>query len=208
MLHRTPFLLPLLYPRLLWRMPADTKTLYLTFDDGPVPGPTEFVLDTLKQYGIEATFFCIGDNIHKHPEVFSKIIAAQHAIGNHTFNHVKGWQTDNATYQQNILLCDEQILKHQTLPSVRYFRPPYGRIRRSQIKALHDRTIVMWDVLTRDYDVSQSAAQCLRGSLQATRNGSIVVFHDSLKASRNLYAVLPAYIEACLAQGYTFRALR
>ena len=208
MLHRTPFLLPLLYPRLLWRMPADTKTLYLTFDDGPVPGPTEFVLDTLKQYGLEATFFCIGDNIRKHPEVFSRIIQEQHAIGNHTFNHVKGWQTDNATYLQNILLCDEQILKHQALPSVQYFRPPYGRITRSQIKALPDRTIVMWDVLTRDYDTRQSAAQCLKGSLQATRPGSIIVFHDSLKAARNLNAVLPAYIETCLAQGYTFKALR
>lgn len=208
MLHRTPFLLPLLYPRLLWRMPADTKTLYLTFDDGPVPGPTDFVLDTLKQYNIEATFFCIGDNIRKHPYVFSRIVKEQHAIGNHTYNHLKGWQTDTDTYLQNIALCDQQIREHQSMPTVQYFRPPYGRITRSQIKALPDRTIVMWDVLTRDYDASQGAAQCLRGSLQATRNGSIIVFHDSLKAARNLYAVLPAYIEACLKQGYTFKALR
>ncbi|NBW37687.1 MAG: polysaccharide deacetylase family protein [Cytophagia bacterium] len=208
MLHRTPFFLPLLYPGLLWRMPADKKEIYLTFDDGPVPGPTEFVLDELKKYNLTATFFCIGDNIGKHPDLFKRIISEGHVVANHTFNHLKGWQTATTTYLDNINKCDQIIAAHSTLPTAKYFRPPYGRITREQIKKLSNKKIVMWDVLTRDYDATLAPAHCLKQSLAATRSGSIVVFHDSLKAEKNLTAVLPKYIEACLAQGYTFTAFR
>lgn len=208
MLHRTPFFLPLLYPGLLWRMPSNKKEIYLTFDDGPVPGPTEFVLDELKKYKLAATFFCIGDNIHKHPDLFKRIINEGHAVANHTFNHLKGWQTSTPEYLDNIKKCDQVMDANSASVTATYFRPPYGRITRAQIKALTDKKIVMWDVLTRDYDANLSPTSCLQESLKATRNGSIVVFHDSVKAEKNLREVLPKYIEACLAQGYTFAAFR
>ncbi|WP_174842767.1 polysaccharide deacetylase family protein [Chryseotalea sanaruensis] len=204
MLHRTPFFLPILYPGLLWRMPSDKKEIYLTFDDGPVPGPTEFVLDELKKHNLTATFFCIGDNIHKHPELFKRIMEEGHTVANHTFNHLKGWQTSLSTYIDNVKKCDQEIAINSSSPVVSYFRPPYGRITRAQIKALDNKKIVMWDVLTRDYDATLSPERCLKQSLNATRNGSIVVFHDSIKAEKNLRYVLPKYIEACLIKGYTF----
>jgi peptidoglycan-N-acetylglucosamine deacetylase len=206
MLHRTPFFLPLLYPGLLWRMPSNKKEIYLTFDDGPVPGATEFVLDELKKQKLNATFFCIGDNIHKHPDLFKRIQNEGHAVANHTFNHLKGWQTSTPDYLDNIKKCDQVMDANNA--SATYFRPPYGRITRAQIKALNDKKIVMWDVLTRDYDANLSSSRCLQQSLNATRNGSIVVFHDSVKAEKNLREVLPKYIDACLAQGYTFVAFR
>lgn len=212
MLHRTPLILPLLYPSLLWRMPTDEKTLYLTFDDGPLPGPTEFVLDELKKHSIKATFFCIGDNIHRHPELFRKVVSEEHAVGNHTHNHLKGWQTKTEVYIKNIKECDNEIIVHCPLSpdsnrDVNYFRPPYGRITRNQIRTIKDKRIVMWDVLTRDYDASLSPEKCLKNSLAAVRNGSIIVFHDSIKAERNLRFVLPRFLEACLQQGYSFKKL-
>lgn len=208
MLHRTPFFLPILYPGLLWRMPTDKKEIYLTFDDGPVPGPTEFVLDELKKHKLTATFFCIGDNIHKYPELFQRLSEEGHAVANHTFNHLKGWKTSLSTYIDNVKKCDQVITTNSSLQTISYFRPPYGRITRAQIKALNNKKIVMWDVLTRDYDATLSTERCLKQSLNATRNGSIVVFHDSIKAEKNLRYVLPKYIQACLAEGYTFAAFR
>lgn len=212
MLHRTPAILPLLFPKLLWRMPVDKKELYLTFDDGPIPVVTEFVLEALTKYDIKATFFCIGDNIRKHPEIFKKIVRDGHAVGNHTYNHLKGWQTSVEKYSQNIHQCDAEITVN-CLPmaigmsTVNCFRPPYGRITPKQIKTIKDKTIVMWDVLTRDYDASLAPEKCLTGSLKAVRNGSIIVFHDSLKAEKNLRYTLPRLIEACLENGYTFKTL-
>lgn len=207
MIHRTPAILPLLYPSLLWRMPADKKELYLTFDDGPIPGPTDFVLEELAKNEIMATFFCIGDNIRKHPEIFQRVVSAGHAIGNHTFNHLKGWQTSTKEYLDNIAQCEDLIIDYCQLPIVNLFRPPYGRITRTQIKAMPEKKIVMWDVLTRDYNKSISPEQCLKRSVKAVRNGSIIVFHDSMKAEGNLVYVLPRFIEHCLNEGYTFKPL-
>ena len=136
MIHRTPFILPLIYPSLIWRMPAGKKELFLTFDDGPVPGPTEFVLKTLKRFDVKATFFCIGDNIRKHPAVFKSIVASGHTVGNHTFNHLNGWKTGTPEYVKNINACNSEI--EAQLPSSaklelsNVFRPPYGRITRNQ----------------------------------------------------------------------------
>jgi peptidoglycan/xylan/chitin deacetylase (PgdA/CDA1 family) len=206
MAYRTPSILPLLYPQLVWRMPADKKELYLTFDDGPVPGPTEFVLDELNKHDIQATFFCIGDNIRKHPHIFKKVVEAGHAVGNHTFNHLKGWQTDTQTYVDNVNACDREIATNHH-PAGHLFRPPYGRITRKQIRSIQNKKIVMWDVLTRDYDATVSADKCLLSSLKAIRNGSIIVFHDSSKAEKNLMHVLPIFIERCLEQGYKFKRL-
>lgn len=188
-------------------MPVEEKNIYLTFDDGPVPGVTEFVLDELRKNDIKATFFSIGDNIYKHPGIFSKIIADGHAVGNHTFNHLSGWRTKKEKYIDNVSLCEKEILKHSPPSSSRLFRPPYGRIKRSQIGMLNDYKIVMWDVLTHDYAQSLAPETCLEGSIHAVRPGSIVVFHDSYKAERNLRFVLPAFIRHFKKLGYNFRSL-
>jgi peptidoglycan/xylan/chitin deacetylase (PgdA/CDA1 family) len=203
--HRTPFVLPWLYPSLTWRMPSEEKNIYLTFDDGPVHGPTEFALDELKKYSAKATFFCIGDNVHKHPEIFSKIIQGGHAVGNHTFNHLNGWKTASSIYLQNVKKCDDILNSHTT--STKLFRPPYGRITRNQIKLLEGYTIVMWDVLSVDYARSLSAERCLRNTIAATRDGSIVVFHDSYKAEKNMTHALPRYLEHFTSKGYSFKTL-
>jgi peptidoglycan-N-acetylglucosamine deacetylase len=212
LIFRTPFFLPWFLPALTWRVSTDKKEIFLTFDDGPVPGPTEFVLDTLAKFNAKATFFCIGDNIRKHPEVFAKLISAGHSIGNHTFNHLKGWNYTIEHYLQNIELCTNQIAtvssRQSTVDSRLLFRPPYGRITKAQIRSVRQtHKIIMWDVLTQDYRQSLSKENCLSGSLKASRPGSIVVFHDSLKAERNLSYALPRYLEYFSAKGYIFSAL-
>ena len=211
-LYRTPFFLPKFYPSLLWRMPTEKKELFITFDDGPINGPTEFVLEQLKKYNAKATFFCIGDNVRKHPQVFEKVVNAGHTIGNHTYNHLKGWNTSLEKYLENVKQCDDQILNTPTsnlqLPTSSLMRPPYGRITSSQIKSLKEKyTIVMWDVLTHDYSKSISQQNCLNGSIKATRPGSIIVFHDSLKAERNMTYVLPKFLEHFSNEGYEFESL-
>src|SRR6478609_7866126 len=208
MVFRTPFFLPWFYPQLVWRIPVEEKIIYLTFDDGPVPGPTEFVLDTLNQFNVKATFFCIGDNVKKNPDVFKRILKEGHYAANHTFNHLKGWNTELNEYIQNVKLCQEVLTSNQN-GEIRnkLFRPPYGRIKRNQITNLSEYKIVMWDVLTSDYNKNISPQRCLIQSIKATRPGSIVVFHDSLKAERNMNYVLPKYIEYFLSKGFTFGVL-
>lgn len=216
-LFRSPFFLPWLYPQLLWRMKTTSKELYLTFDDGPVSGPTDFVLDELKKVDAKGTFFCIGDNIKKHPQVFKKIVEQGHGVGNHTFHHLSGWKTKKEKYLENIRLCEDELTRqHQDFlgqsqrPKANgqhLFRPPYGRIKRSQIRLLTEYQIVMWDVLTHDYAKNLAPDTCLNGSIAATRPGSIIVFHDSLKAEKNLTYVLPRFINHFKNLGYTFHSL-
>jgi len=200
-LIKTPLILKKLYPGLIWNFNRDRRCIYLTFDDGPIPIVTPFVLKTLKRYNAKATFFCIGDNVQKHPKVFEQVKAAGHAIGNHTFNHLRGWSTDTPTYTENFKKCDELV--HSQL-----FRPPYGRIKRAQIKALkadnNNIDIVMWDVLSGDFDNSLEPEKCLKGVLSATQNGSVVVFHDSLKAFPRLEYVLPRALAYWNKMGYEF----
>ena len=200
--YRTPFIFPLLYPQLTWHIPTQEKIIYLTFDDGPVPGTTEFVLDLLKKHNGQATFFCIGDNVLRNPEVFKKIREGNHVIGNHTFNHLKGWKFSTKEYVENTIKCAEVIGKENLL-----FRPPYGRITRSQIRALNDQKIIMWDVLTHDYLASLSGQKCLQGSIAATRPGSIVVFHDSHKAEKNMMYALPRYMDHFMNLGFKFKSI-
>lgn len=190
-------------------MPAGAKTLYLTFDDGPVPGPTEFVLEQLSRANAKGTFFTIGDNVRKHPQLFARILNEGHAVGNHTYNHVSGWKTPLLGYVANVSECDAVMIGHSDnrLKSVPMFRPPYGRITRRQIASLTKYRIMMWDVLTNDYAKNLEAEACLSGSLAAARPGSIVVFHDSLKAEKNLTYVLPRFLDHFGSQGYTFEAL-
>ena len=203
-LVKTPLLLKKLYPGLTWNLSRADRCIYLTFDDGPIPIVTPFVLKTLKQYNAKGTFFCIGDNIQKYPDIFDQVKADGHTIGNHTFNHLRGWNTDTQVYADNFKKC-------ATLMNTPNFRPPHGRIKREQIKALKtiqpDIKIVMWDVLSGDFDLALKPERCLKDVLSKTENGSIVVFHDSLKAQPRLEYVLPRALKYWSKKGYEFRGL-
>lgn len=203
-LVKSPLLLKWYYPSLVWNKSRSDKVIYLTFDDGPIPVVTEFVLNTLKRFDCKATFFCIGDNISKHPEIFQQIKNDGHAIGNHTFNHLKGWKTKDNTYIQNFQHC-------QQLTQSNLFRPPYGRIKKSQIKALKainpQLDIVMWDVLSGDFDLALSPEKCFENVARNTESGSIIVFHDSLKAFDRLKFALPAALAFLIKKGYQFHTL-
>lgn len=209
--HRTPFFLPMLFPSsLIWRIPTTQPELYLTFDDGPVDGPTDFVLEVLQEYSASATFFCIGDNVRKHEHVFQKICHQGHRVGNHTFNHVNGWKSTLDDYTRNVKQCDDQmnnLLPPEMLTYHPLFRPPYGRITRSQITALRSYKIIMWDVLSVDYNSKLAPEKCLRNTVNAARPGSILVFHDSFKAEKNLVHVLPRLLDHFKNRGYAFKVL-
>lgn len=201
LLVRPPQLLRRFYKDSLWRMDKNESVIYLTFDDGPIPELTEWVLDTLKEYKVKATFFCVGDNIVNNPLIFERIIKEGHQVGNHTFNHLKGWQVKNLEYLKNIEKCQE-------LTKTNLFRPPYGRVKKSQYKLLaKDYNVVFWDVLSYDYDKLTSPKKCLDNSVRYTRNGSIIVFHDNVKAQKNLKFALPQYIEHFLKLNYKFATL-
>lgn len=202
-----------LYPSLTWKKPGSEKTVYLTFDDGPMPGITNFVLQQLKEFNAQATFFCVGENIEKHPEQFAGILRQGHVVGNHTYNHLKGWNTDDPEYFANIKKCQSSIDKNSVATKdyagkKKLFRPPYGRIRRSQIRQLQQEyDIIMWNVLTGDYDKGQSPEKCLDTAIHHSDEGAIVVFHDSYKAEKNLTYVLPRYLAHFYNLGYRFESL-
>lgn len=207
-IFRTPSLLPALFSNLIWRIPADQQAdpvVYLTFDDGPVPGPTDFVLQQLINSGAQATFFCIGDNIRKHPRTYSAVVDGGHRIGNHTFNHLSGWTTDSEKYLTNTRACQRWIAPEHG----KIFRPPFGRIRPAQAAQLRKEgfDVVMWDVLSYDYDAALDPDVALKALEQLTRPGSVVVFHDSFKAWKNLTFLLPRYLELLRTRGYRMEAL-
>ncbi len=200
-LTRTPALLKPLMKELQWSGPAEGRKLYLTFDDGPIPEVTPWVLDTLAQHGAKATFFCIGRNVAQHPALFARIRQEGHSVGNHTYDHLNGWNTERFSYLRNVLRC-------QDLTRSKLFRPPYGRITRPQTQALRKRfSVVMWDVLSADFDERLDGEQCLRNVIEHSVPGSIIVFHDSLKAESRLRHALPAALAHFTAQGYSMEAL-
>lgn len=223
-LPKYPSLLKALYPGRLTKV-DNSQAIYLTFDDGPVPEVTPWVLDILAKFDAKATFFCIGDNVRKHPHLFQRILEEGHCIGNHTFNHLNGWKTSTSEYIENTRKAEE-IMTHSgnqaqnnkpettkpELPSPNYplFRPPYGRIKNAQARQLKDLgyKIVMWDVISGDYNRDFFAEQCLQNIIKNASAGSTIVLHDSKKAWKNLERILPAILEYYKEKGLEFRSLK
>ncbi len=201
---------------MVWRLSPTEKEIYLTFDDGPVAGVTEWVLDVLKEKNCKATFFVVGDNVRKFPAVMKRV-ALEQSYANHTYNHIKGWSNTQEYYLQNISLCNdimEEVAGSKVATnrsgcfSKPVFRPPYGRIKGSQMKELKAHyEIIMWDVLTGDYDPSLNIEKAFHRICEMTRYGSVIVFHDSYKAEKQLKSLLPRYIDFCKAEGYSFEWL-
>jgi peptidoglycan/xylan/chitin deacetylase (PgdA/CDA1 family) len=187
--------------------------VYLTFDDGPIPEVTPKVLEILERYHVKATFFMVGENIDKHPEVYEQVIKAGHAVGNHTYNHLKGWRTPFHAYMENTEKWEEAFRRQNTeyrVQSTDLFRPPYGKATLRQRMALHRKgyKLIYWDILTRDYDASVTPEQMLRLIQRDTRPGSIINFHDSVKSNERMLQVLPLAIEWILSQGYELGKLK
>lgn len=204
-LAKTYWWLKALYPSFIWNKSRDEKVLYLTFDDGPHPIATPFVLNVLKQYNAKATFFCIGKNVVQYPNIYNQIINEGHSVGNHTQHHLNGWKTNTENYINNIYTASLQI-------NSKLFRPPYGRIKRAQANKLIKNTatpynIIMWDVLSGDFDQTITSEQCLNKVLKYSENGSIIVFHDSEKAWERMSYTLPKILEHYSKLGFKFNTL-
>jgi peptidoglycan-N-acetylglucosamine deacetylase len=197
-----------LFSNQVWSIPNSKNNIYLTFDDGPTPEITEWVLALLKQNEIKATFFCIGKNIEQNLELYKKLLQEGHVVGNHTFNHVNGWKTSTENYLKNAAECEGEISKLNTTKSL-LFRPPYGKIKPSQSKKIRELgyKIIMWDILTGDFDTSISPEKCLENATKKVESGSIIVFHDSKKAFENMKHALPKAIEYYKRKGFTFKTL-
>lgn len=195
------FIRQLLPSHLEWEVSVRDKKIFLTFDDGPIPEVTPWVLDTLKQFQALATFFCVGDNVRKHPDVFQELKQSGNLIGNHTYNHLKAWKTKRDAYLLNIARCNDLVNSH-------LFRPPHGQITPQLARIIgKEYRIVMWSILSRDFDPQVSPYQCLKNSVEQSKPGTIIVFHDSLKARKQLEYTLPRYLEHFSKQGFTFPIL-
>ncbi len=203
MLFNTPYWLRWLGGKgLVWEIPATGKQLYLTFDDGPTPSATPHLLEILQRFEAKATFFCVGENVVKHPDIYRMITEAGHAVGNHGYNHLKGWETDTEAYFENVQKCREVVNSD-------LFRPPYGKIRGSQLKVLREHfDVIMWTVLSRDYDTRVDRETCLEKTWKYTRPGAIVVFHDHMKSLDKLSYVLPEYLRRAKQAGYHFDLIK
>ncbi len=201
-IHQIPSFIPALFPRFTWSKLADLQ-IYLTFDDGPTPEITDFVLECLAEYDAKATFFCIGKNAVENPSIIQRIQAAGHSIGNHTMNHSNAWKMDYTAYQADVIQCEE-VFAQQQINSIG-FRPPYGRITRKMYLEM-DR-VILWSVLTGDYNASLSSTEIIDSVLPLLKPGAIVVMHDSVKAFPHLQAILPAILRYCKEQNYTLSAL-
>ncbi len=202
---KTPKLLTAVYPDCLWKVDTKDKTIYLTFDDGPIAEITPFVLDELKNWNAKATFFCIGKNIETNPEIFKRIIDEGHSVGNHTYDHLNGWNTTDEIYFDNVEKGG-RVMSHtgqQTL-----FRPPYGKLKPAQYAAIKAKyKLVMWDVLSYDFDLSMEKEKVLKNVIENTEDGSIIVMHDSLKAKPKVEFALPKLLEHFTAKGFKFEKL-
>jgi len=206
---KTPGFVKSLFPNLVWNISTDKKELYLTFDDGPTPIITDWLLDLLSQYNAKGTFFCIGNNIEKNPQLFLKIIANGHAVGNHTYNHLKGWKHKTKNYIDDIQQTNQIMNSLKSNDGTKLFRPPYGKFKSKQSKKLQalGYKIIMWDVLSYDWDKTVNEEDCLNNIISSAKEGSIIVMHDSIKASKNLKAVLPKLLKHYTDHGFVFKAL-
>ena len=207
---KTSLFIKKMFSGYIWDVPNNERKIYLTFDDGPTPEITDWVLQLLKKYSATASFFCIGKNILDNPELFRRIIANGHTIGNHTHNHLNGWKTTTASYVENFDACSLSISEvNRDSSNTRLFRPPYGKIKRSQAKAIKAKgyEIIMWDVLSADFDQSITKEKCLDNILSNIKPGSIVVFHDSVKAFTNLEYVLPTTLKFIEKHNYKYGVL-
>lgn len=201
MYFRPPKFVKRLFPDLHWTLPEAGRVVYLTFDDGPTPEITEWVLDTLDKFEAKATFFCLGKNVEQHPDIFQKVLDRGHAVGNHSYSHLKGWGMPTGRYMEDVDLAGDLI--HSNL-----FRPPYGRIKPSQARRVSERyKIIMWDLLSRDYSQVVSRKSCVKNVTKHLHDGAIIVFHDSVKASRNLKYALPRVLEELRKKGYLCRPI-
>ncbi len=210
---KTPKVFQSFFGNYLWHFSRKDKTLYLTFDDGPTPKITFWVLKQLKNYKAKATFFCLGKNVIKNPDIFNEILSAGHTIGNHTYNHLNGLNTNTKVYLNNIEKTHQEFLKsNKSFFNKRplLFRPPYGKCWPKQLKYLINKGYkpVFWDVLSRDFDSNTTKEKCLNNVLKSVENGSIVVFHDSVKAFEKLEFVLPKILEYFTLKGYKFKAIK
>jgi len=200
-IEQLPRFMRAIYPLATWRMSSHEKVIYLTFDDGPIPEVTPWVLDILDKYNIKATFFCVGENVMRYPDLYQELHRRGHRTGNHTYNHMRGFTTTSKTYMANVEKAAQYIDSD-------LFRPPHGGLRKFQYWEVRMKyKVILWDVISRDYDKDVPEAKVLRIVKKYTRNGSIIVFHDSLKAERNMRYAMPRAVEYLLQQGYEFRTL-
>ncbi len=210
---QTPKIVQNIFRSFIWNIDTEHKEIYLTFDDGPIPEITPWVLNTLSKYNAKATFFCIGKNVKNHPAIFEKILKEGHSIGNHTFNHLNGWRTTNKKYIRNIEKAEislrSSVFGLQSEPLSKLFRPPYGRIKPSQAKNIIAKgyKIIMWNVLSGDFDQKLTKKDCYQNVIKNMTNGSIIVFHDSEKAFKNLEYTLPKVLDYYTNNGFVFKAL-
>lgn len=200
--HTLPSFLHFMIPSLTWKVQTNDKVVFLTFDDGPHPEITPWVLQNLKVYNAKATFFCVGENVTKFPGTYNLILSHGHATGNHTYNHLKGWTTPNQQYYDNVSRCAAVVKS-------KLFRPPYGRIGLRQIKSLQKQgyQIVMWDILTRDYEAGVDIKKAIETTVNEAQKGSVIVFHDSVKAQNQLQQILPEVLKGLSEKGFTFKQL-
>jgi peptidoglycan/xylan/chitin deacetylase (PgdA/CDA1 family) len=222
--YKTPKLVQRMFPERVWKLPKESNAVFLTFDDGPIPNITPWVIQELEKHDAKATFFCIGENIKKHPDIFRTLISEKHSVGNHTYNHLNGWKTNVSEYIKNVLLAEAEAIQWKDISEIEnprstiknmssidsmredqsLFRPPYGKITSKQSKLLQKKgyKIIMWDILSADYNASVSKEKCLQNVLKSIVPGSIVVFHDSLKAEKNLRYALPKVLDFISKKGW------
>ena len=209
---KTNWIIKKIFSKVIWSLPNTDNQIYLTFDDGPTPEITNWVLDQLQQHQAKASFFCIGKNIETNPELFQKIIAQGHAIGNHSFDHLNGWKTTTKDYIENIDKCQaiiEKTVARKNSHTSKIFRPPYGKLKNAQINELKKKgyKIIMWEVLSADFDTSISKEECLKNVVSNIRPGSVIIFHDSIKAWPNLEFALPKVLDFINQSNYCYKTL-
>jgi len=208
---KTPSLAKFFLRNWVWSMPSNEKIIYLTFDDGPTPEITNWTLNLLQEYNAKATFFCLGKNVEEHPSIYQKIIDQNHIVGNHTNNHLNGFITETSKYLKNIDFSENNLNTNRNFENqtTKLFRPPYGKLNFSQSRKIRKKgyKIIMWDVLSADFDPDISSQQCLENVIGNAKNGSIIVFHDSVKAQEKLQFVLPKILGYYSEKGYSFKAI-